>query len=72
MVCRANGVPTPKIIWKKTGSGKELGYGEQFVIVRTKGSDDGTYTCTAANELGQDAREITLNVQSKYEVNVFL
>ena len=70
MVCRANGVPTPKIVWKKTGSNKELGSGEQFVIVKPKGSDDGTYTCTATNELGQDSREVTLNVQSKYEADV--
>ena len=70
MVCRANGVPTPKIIWKKSGNSKELAYGEQFLIVDTSGSDDGTYTCTATNDLGQDSREITLNVQSKYAVDV--
>ena len=70
MICRANGVPTPKIIWKKLGNSKELAYGEQFLIVDTSGSDDGTYTCTATNDLGQDSREITLNVQSKYAFDV--
>ncbi len=69
MVCRANGVPTPRIIWKKSGSNKELASGEEFSIVHTSGSDDGTYTCTAKNDLGRDSRDITLNVQSKYSNN---
>ena len=65
MVCRAEGVPTPRIEWKKTSNSKIVGYGEQLQIVNTSGSDDGTYTCTAINELGSDSREVTLNVQSK-------
>ncbi|KAL9964646.1 hypothetical protein ACROYT_G028320 [Oculina patagonica] len=65
MVCRANGVPTPRIIWRKSGSYKELASGEEFSIVNTSGSDDGTYTCTAKNYLGQDSREITLNVRTR-------
>ncbi|KAJ7323710.1 Hemicentin-1 [Desmophyllum pertusum] len=63
MVCRATGVPPPTITWFKTGNSKELAYGEQYLIVNTTGSDDGTYTCMAKNELGQDSSEITLNVQ---------
>ncbi|KAL9964639.1 hypothetical protein ACROYT_G028311 [Oculina patagonica] len=65
MVCRANGVPTPEIIWRKSGSNKQLASGEEFSIVDTSGSDDGTYTCTAKNDLGQDSREITLNVRTR-------
>ncbi|XP_078379822.1 hemicentin-2-like isoform X2 [Oculina patagonica] len=65
MVCRANGVPTPEIIWRKSGSNKELASGEEFSIVHTSGSDDGKYTCTAKNDLGQDSREITLNVRTR-------
>ncbi|KAJ7323708.1 Hemicentin 2 [Desmophyllum pertusum] len=65
MVCRATGVPRPTITWFKTGNSKELANGEQYLIVNTTGSDDGTYTCMAKNELGQDSREITLNVQTR-------
>ncbi|XP_078379865.1 protein turtle homolog B-like isoform X3 [Oculina patagonica] len=65
MVCRANGVPTPEIIWRKSGSNTQLASGEEFSIVHTSGSDDGTYTCTAKNDLGQDSREITLSVQTR-------
>ena len=70
LVCRANGVPQPKIIWTRSGSSKELAYGEQFLIVNTTGSDDGTYRCIAKNDNGeQDSVDIILNVQSKYLEN---
>ena len=70
--CRAKGVPQPRIIWTRSGSSKELGYGEQFLIVNTKGSDDGTYRCIARNDIGQqDSVDVILNVQSKYAVQVY-
>ena len=65
MVCGADGVPEPDIIWVKTSSDKEIGKGEHFTIANTSESDDGTYRCTARNELGSDSKEVTLNVQSK-------
>ena len=70
MSCK--GVPQPTIIWTRSGSSKELAYGEQFLIVNTKGSDDGTYLCIARNDVGQqDSIDVTLNVQSKYAVKVY-
>lgn len=67
MVCRAESVPEPTITWIKTGITSEiLAYGEQFQIVNTRSRDDGKYTCIASNYLGQDSREVILNVQSKY------
>ena len=65
MICRANGVPQPTITWIKIGSNDVLGSGEQFTIINTSGGDDGTYTCIAKNELDEDRRDVTLNVQSK-------
>ena len=71
LVCRAKGVPQPRIIWTRSGSIKELAYGEQFLIVNTKGSDDGTYRCIARNDINQqDSKDVILNVQSKYAVQV--
>lgn len=65
MVCRAESVPEPTITWIKKGIREILAYGEQFQIVNTSSRDDGTYTCIASNYLGQDSREVILNIQSK-------
>ena len=65
MVCGAEGVPEPIVTWRKTSNQKIVGYGKKFTIANTKGSDDGRYICIARNELGDDAKEVTLNVQSK-------
>lgn len=69
MVCRADSVPQPTITWIKTGNSEILSHGEQFQIFNTSSRDDGTYTCIAKNYLGNDSREITLNVQSKLNNN---
>ena len=72
LVCRAKGVPQPRIIWTWSGSSEVLAYGEQFLIVNTKGSDNGIYCCIARNDIGlQDSKDVTLNVQSKYVVQVY-
>ena len=65
MVCWTEGVPKPKVTWKKSSNDQIVGDGEMFTIVNTTGLDDGKYTCTARNELGTDSKEVTLNVQSK-------
>lgn len=65
MACRADGVPQPTITWMKTGNSEILTHGEQLQIFNSSSGDDGTYTCIAKNYLGNDSREITLNVQSK-------
>ena len=65
MVCGADGVPRPTITWKKTSSGRIIGEGEEFHIVAASETDDGVYICFAQNELGDDSREVKLEVQSK-------
>jgi len=65
MVCGAEGVPEPIVTWRKTSNQKIVGYGKKFTIANTKGSDDGRYICIARNELGDDAKEVTLNVQTR-------
>jgi len=73
LVCRAKGVPQPRIIWTRSGSSTKLAYGEQFLIVNTKGSDDGTYSCIARNDIAQrDSVDVILNVQSKYAVQDYI
>ncbi|XP_068687447.1 uncharacterized protein [Montipora foliosa] len=65
MVCWAEGVPKPKVTWKKSSTDQIVGYGEVFTIGNTIGRDEGKYTCTAENELGTDSKEVTLNVQTR-------
>ncbi|XP_068687443.1 protein turtle homolog B-like isoform X1 [Montipora foliosa] len=65
MVCWTEGVPKPKVTWKKSSNDQIVGDGEMFTIVNTTGLDDGKYTCTATNELGTDSKEVTLNVQTR-------
>lgn len=65
MVCWTEGVPKPKVTWKKSSNDQIVGDGEMFTIVNTTGLDDGKYTCTARNELGTDSKEVTLNVQTR-------
>ena len=65
MVCGADGVPRPTITWKKMSSGRIVGEGEEFHIVAASKTDDGVYICFVQNELGDDSRGVTLQVQSK-------
>ena len=46
-------------------SGKIVGEGEAFHIVAASETDDGVYICFAQNELGDDSKGVTLQVQSK-------
>ena len=68
MLCRADGLPKPKIVWKKKGSSEVLEIGEQFHVLNAQDIDNGLYSCTASNYLGEDTKEVTLNVQSKLNV----
>ncbi|XP_066025272.1 neural cell adhesion molecule 1-like [Pocillopora verrucosa] len=62
LTCRAKGVPQPTITWRKIED--ELNcLGEHCIIRNISGKNDGTYRCVARNELGEDWKEITLNVQ---------
>ena len=70
MTCRAKGVPQPTITWKKIGGDNLDCSGEQCIIRNTSGKNDGTYRCVAKNELGEDWKEITLNVQSKFSCSL--
>ena len=65
MVCGADGVPKPTITWKKISSGRIVGEGEKFHIVTASKTDGDVYICFAQNELGDDSKGVTLQVQSK-------
>ena len=44
---------------------KIVGEGEAFHIVAASETDDGVCICFAQNELGDDSKGVTLQVQSK-------
>ncbi|KAK6167247.1 hypothetical protein SNE40_021325 [Patella caerulea] len=75
--CSADGVPSPKIIWKKNGeditpTNYDLSYSRvHFITLQTGGlaiphtraEDAGMYTCIAVNDAGNDTIELELIVQ---------
>lgn len=72
--CPASGIPTPGIVWTKSGevfdpalhpNVQVLSEGRQLRITSAAISDSGTYTCTARNKAGEDSLEHQLSVFSK-------
>lgn len=70
MLCRADGLPKPTIIWRKKGSGEVLANGEQFHLLNAQSTDDGSYSCTTSNYLGEDTKEVMLNVQTHPKIKI--
>lgn len=78
--CRATGVPTPTVTWRKDGAVLMNGSGilisspvllssdtvlSLLSIISTDSGDDGQYTCNAKNHVGYDSLSIQLNLFSK-------
>ncbi|XP_071373120.1 hemicentin-1, partial [Centroberyx affinis] len=71
LVCVAEGVPQPSLSWEKEGNPISESTGEytilpsgELIIDITQLDDAGSYTCVAANAVGQDSRTITLSVHT--------
>ena len=72
-VCKANGVPTPTIIWKRpNGAEKKRVVGSENVVLRLlmqKDGDFGSYLCEADNTMGSvDKHTVQVNQISKLAV----
>ncbi|XP_062857960.1 hemicentin-1 [Trichomycterus rosablanca] len=70
-VCVAEGVPHPSISWEKEGIALTDTTGEytilssgELVIDDAQPEDAGSYTCVAANTVGQDSQTIDLSVHT--------
>uniref|UniRef100_A0A8C8RDQ3 receptor protein-tyrosine kinase n=1 Tax=Pelusios castaneus TaxID=367368 RepID=A0A8C8RDQ3_9SAUR len=70
--CRANGTPTPHIVWRKNGypispaSGISM-ENNTLVIERVKKDDEGLYECKASNEMGHDSTSAFIQIQGSEE-----
>lgn len=72
--CPASGIPTPSIVWTKSGDVLDpvlhpnmqiLAGGKQLRISSAAISDSGAYSCVARNKAGEDSLEHQLAVFSK-------
>ncbi|XP_074863562.1 vascular endothelial growth factor receptor kdr-like [Carettochelys insculpta] len=70
--CKANGIPTPHIAWRKNGypispaSGISM-ENNTLVIERVKKDDEGFYECMASNEMGHDSTSAFIKIQGSEE-----
>ncbi|TMS03749.1 Hemicentin-2 [Larimichthys crocea] len=71
LVCRATGIPTPRLSWLKDGvtlEGSDTRHiavtpdGSTLTLLRLSPEDSGTYTCSAASPVGQESKIYTLFV----------
>ncbi|TKS79048.1 Hemicentin-2 [Collichthys lucidus] len=71
LVCRATGIPTPRLSWLKDGvtlEGSDTRHiavtpdGSTLTLLRLSPEDSGTYTCLAASPAGQESKIYTLFV----------
>ncbi|KAM4548643.1 hemicentin-1 isoform 1-T1 [Odontesthes bonariensis] len=71
LVCVAEGIPQPRLVWEKDGNPLSEIIGEytilpsgELVIDRAQPDDAGSYTCVATNSVGQDSWTVTLSVHT--------
>ncbi|XP_056668537.1 hemicentin-2 isoform X2 [Monodelphis domestica] len=71
LVCNATGAPSPMLMWLKDGnpvsatgtSGLQIfPGGHVLTLAGSRATDAGTYTCVAVNAVGEDRRDVTLQV----------
>ena len=65
--CSVGGNPNPLIVWSKTNgqSSRSLVSGGKLLLKNVRGSDSGTYNCSAVNILGQAQELVQLIVNGK-------
>ena len=65
--CSVSGSPNPVIVWSKTNrqSSRSLVSGGKLLLKNVRGSDSGTYNCSAVNKFGQAQALVQLIVNGK-------
>ena len=69
--CSVSGNPKPAIKWSKTNrqSSRSVVSGGKLLLKNVRGSDSGTYNCSAVNILGQAQALVQLIVNGKIAMN---
>ncbi|XP_072488821.1 hemicentin-2 isoform X7 [Notamacropus eugenii] len=71
LMCNATGAPKPTLMWLKDGnpvsatgtSGLQIfPGGHVLTLASSRATDSGTYSCVAVNAVGEDRRDVTLQV----------
>ena len=65
--CSVSGSPNPVIMWSKTNrqSSRSMVSGGKLLLKNVRGSDSGTYNCSAVNKLGQAQALVQLIVNGR-------
>jgi hypothetical protein len=70
LTCRADGVPAPKIIWKKEGNNTILpSVGGTLTLTKLKPRDIGKYKCIASNTEGNVSASVHLMLNCKLGIS---
>ena len=69
--CSVSGNPNPVIVWSKKNrqSSRSVVSGGKLLLNNVRGSDSGTYNCSAVNILGQAQALVQLIVNGKMAMN---
>ena len=69
--CSVSGNPNPVIVWSKKNrqSSRSVVSGGKLLLNNVRGSDSGTYNCSAVNILGQAQALVQLIVNGKIAMN---
>ena len=68
LYCHADGNPQPVITWTLLDNNQAMdGEDERLKINSIQNSDSGVYLCTASNFLGNDSKNIVVDVLCKYD-----
>lgn len=73
LTCKAEGVPSPSIIWKKEGNDTVLpSVAGTLTLTNLKPQDMGRYICMAFNSEGNDSASAYLTLNCEYILLFFL
>lgn len=61
-MCKADGIPKPKITWTKDRSSVEH-IGEYYRIKNVQAKDKGVYSCSATNLVNSDTKSVRISVK---------
>ncbi|XP_014706978.1 vascular cell adhesion protein 1 isoform X2 [Equus asinus] len=68
MTCSSDGLPAPKILWRRQLNNGELQFLSEnttLTLISTKIEDSGIYVCEGINQAGKSRKEVELTIQGR-------